>query len=95
MRAGDLIESVDGHPFHTVESLLAYMQAGEGKPITLVVLRKGATVQMVARPAKLDPSGWKLGFVRVPPAIHDNPLTLSKAIPKVCGFLCAELVPYC
>ena len=89
LRAGDLIQSVDGHPFHTVESLLAYMQAGEGKAITLVVLRKGATVQMVAHPAKLDPSGYKLGFVRVPPAIHDSPLTMGQAIPKATDF-CAQ-----
>ncbi len=31
LRAGDAIVAVDGHPFHTVESLLAYMQAGKGK----------------------------------------------------------------
>ena len=43
LRAGDAIESVDGHPFHTVTTLLAYMQAGQGKPITLTVLRNGAT----------------------------------------------------
>ena len=89
LRAGDLIQSVDGHPFHTVESLLAYMQAGQGNPITLVVLRKGATVQMVARPAKLDPSGWKLGFVRVAPSIHDSPMTIGKAIPEATKF-CAD-----
>ena len=44
LRAGDAIQSVDGHPFHTVDTLLAYMQAGQGKPISLVVLRNGATL---------------------------------------------------
>ena len=43
LRAGDAIQSVDGHAFHTVDTLLAYMQAGQGKPITLTVLRNGAT----------------------------------------------------
>ena len=33
LRAGDAIESVDGHAFHSVDSLLAYMQDGQGKPI--------------------------------------------------------------
>ena len=51
LRAGDAIESVDGHSFHSVSTLLAYMQAGQGNPISLTVLRKGAAVQMVAHPA--------------------------------------------
>ena len=67
LRAGDAIESVDGHPFHSVSTLLAYMQAGEGKPIALGVLRNGAPVQLEAHPAKLDASGYKLGFVSVMP----------------------------
>ena len=42
---GDAIEAVDGHAFHSVNTLLAYMQAGQGKPMTLTVLRNGATLQ--------------------------------------------------
>ena len=68
LRAGDAIQSVDGHPFHTVSTLLAYMQAGQGKPLALVVLRNGATLNMVGHPAKLD-TGYKLGFINVPPPI--------------------------
>jgi regulator of sigma E protease len=45
LRAGDAIEAVDGNQFHSVGTLLAYMQAGQGKPITLTVLRNGADVQ--------------------------------------------------
>ena len=41
LRSGDQIESVDGHQFHTVSTLLAYMQMGQGKPLTLGVLRNG------------------------------------------------------
>jgi membrane-associated protease RseP (regulator of RpoE activity) len=43
LRGGDAIEAVDGHAFHSVNTLLAYMQAGMGKPLTLTVLRNGAT----------------------------------------------------
>ena len=89
LRAGDRIESVDGHPFHTVEALLAYMTAGQGKPISLVVLRNGGTVQMVAHPAKLDSNGWKLGFVRVLPPVINNPLPVAKAAAKSVDF-CAQ-----
>jgi regulator of sigma E protease len=82
LRAGDAIQSVDGHAFHTVTSLLAYMQAGQGKPISLVVVRKGATLgPIVARPAKLD-AGWKLGFIAVPPPIRPSPLPLTTALGK-------------
>ena len=79
LRAGDQIESVDGHSFHFVNTLLAYMQWEKGKPMTLDVLRNGATVQMVATPAKLDPSGWKLGFAPVPIPIRDEPLSVTAA----------------
>ena len=89
LRAGDAIESVDGHPFHTVEALLAYMQTGQGKPITLAVLRNGATLQLVAHPAKLDPSGYKLGFDRVLPPVTDSPLPVGQAVAKSTDF-CAQ-----
>ncbi len=89
LRAGDAIESVDGHPFHSVATLLAYMQAGQGKAMTLEVLRNGATVQMVAHPAKLDASSWKLGFATVPTPFRDNPLPLGQAVTKATGF-CAD-----
>ena len=89
LRAGDAIEAVDGHNFHSVSTLLAYMQAGQGKPIALTVLRNGVSVQLVAQPAKLDPSGWKLGFVALMPPVRQNPLPLAQAASKATGF-CAD-----
>ena len=66
LQAGDAIQSVDGHAFHTVQALLAYMQDGQGKPISLTVVRNGAVLPpIVAHPAKLD-TEWKLGFAPVP-----------------------------
>ncbi len=41
---GDQIAAVDGHAFHSVNTLLAYMQWEKGKPLTLDVLRGGATL---------------------------------------------------
>ncbi len=79
LRAGDQIESVDGHPFHTVSTLLAYMQTGQGKPITLVVLRNGQRVTLQATPAKLD-SSWKLGFAAVPSPLRADPQPLRKSV---------------
>jgi regulator of sigma E protease len=79
LRAGDAIQSVDGHQFHTVESLLAYMKAGQGSPITLSVLRDASTLSLVARPAKLD-NGWKLGFKPVPPPMQRDPMPVGRAV---------------
>jgi len=89
LRAGDAIESVDGHSFHTVATLLAYMQSGKGKPINLVVLRKGAEVPLVANPAKIDGSSYKLGFATVPVPFRNSPLPLRQAVVKSTEF-CAD-----
>jgi regulator of sigma E protease len=88
LRAGDAIQSVDGHPFHTVTTLLAYMQAGQGKPLSLVVMRNGSPVQMTAHPAKLD-TAYKLGFATVPIPFRNDPLPLSRAFSKSTAF-CAD-----
>jgi len=89
LRAGDAIQSVDGHAFHNVTTLLAYMQAGQGKPVSLVILRKGVSLPpVVAHPTKLD-TGWKLGFAPVPIPFRNNPLPLNKAVDKSTAF-CAD-----
>ncbi len=89
LRAGDAIISVDGLPFHSVTSLLAYMQTGQGKPIKLMIERNGATLgPIVARPARLD-TGWKLGFMVVPVPIRPSPLPLKVAVVKS-GQFCAD-----
>jgi regulator of sigma E protease len=85
LHAGDAIQSVDGHAFHTVTSLLAYLQTGQGAPVTLAVLRNGATVPLIAHPAKLD-TGWKLGFAVTPTPFRNDPLPLRMAVAKSSDF---------
>jgi len=78
---GDQIQAVDGHAFHVVQSLLAYMQSGQGKPIVLTVNRNGVTLPpMLAHPTKTD--GWKLGFVPTPVPFGMSPLPLNQAVVK-------------
>ena len=90
LRAGDAIQSVDGHAFHSVQTLLAYMQAGQGKPMSLVLLRNGASLPPVlAHPAKLD-GGWKLGFAPVQIPLRSDPLPIGKAIVKSRAFCSAN-----
>jgi regulator of sigma E protease len=86
LQGGDSIVAVDGHAFHTVESLLAYLQAGKGARITLTVTRNGATLPpMAVDPTKLE-NGWKLGFEAVPPPMRNDPLPAGKAIDKANDF---------
>jgi regulator of sigma E protease len=83
LKDGDAIQSVDGHAFHTVQALLSYMQSGQGKPVSLVVVRDGVVLPpIVAHPAKLDTNGYKLGFVPVPPPFGPAPLPLNAAAKK-------------
>jgi len=89
LRAGDAIQSVDDHPFHTVAGLLAYLQSGAGRPVTLHVVRNGAQVTLVAHPAKLQADTWMLGFAHVPIPLHNEPLPLGRAALKSKEF-CAD-----
>jgi regulator of sigma E protease len=80
--AGDAIQSVDGHAFHTVQTLLAYMKAGQGKPMSVVLVRNGVSLPPVEiHPAKLD-AGWKLGFVAAAIPFRSEPLPLQMAVSK-------------
>ncbi|MGA2216600.1 MAG: RIP metalloprotease RseP [Terracidiphilus sp.] len=86
LQAGDALQSVDGHEFHSVQTLLAYMQEGAGKPISLVVVRNGVTLPpIVAHPTKIE-NGWKLGFVAKPTPFRHDPLPLNQAVAKATGF---------
>jgi regulator of sigma E protease len=90
LRDGDQIQSVDGHSFHTVQSLLAYMQYGGGKPVTLSVMRDGATLPpMVAHPSNADGSGWKLGFLPATIQVGNYPMPVDAAARKSAKF-CKE-----
>jgi len=85
LRAGDQIIAVDGHQFHYVGTLLAYMKAYPGKPLTLDILRGGQHVTLTATPAKLDTS-WKLGFAAVNPPTRREPVPLRVAVAKSRNF---------
>ncbi len=89
LRPKDKIKSVDGHSFHSVASLLAYMQIGKGKPLTLDVDRNGTDVELTAEPAKLQGSTYMLGFARVAVPLREKPMPLMEAVNKSTSF-CAD-----
>jgi regulator of sigma E protease len=81
LRGGDQIEAVDGHAFHSTNTLLAYMQWEQGKPMTLTLLRNGATVQITATPTKTD-TRYMLGFAPQPVLMRNQPLPFVAAWKK-------------
>ena len=85
LRTGDSIEAVDGNAFHTVNTLLAYMQWEQGKPLQLTVLRNGSTLQLTATPIKLD-TNFKLGFAPQQTPIRKEPLPMGQAWGKSLAF---------
>lgn len=89
LQAGDKIVSVDGHPFHTVNTLVAYMQSTKNKPLHLEVNRNGKILSIVATPANLD-ADWMLGFESQYPPYRDEPLGLSAAAWKKSVGFCEQ-----
>lgn len=81
LRAGDAIESVNGHPFHTVSTFAAYLQTTQNQPVHLEVDRNGQTIPIVATPEKLE-SRWMLGFSENPIPNRDEPLKFTAAWKK-------------
>jgi regulator of sigma E protease len=82
LQAGDQIQSVDGLPFHMVQTLQAYMQVSAGKPIALVIIRKGAVQPPVQVHPVKEADGWRMGFNAVPVPFGSDPLPLQAAFRK-------------
>jgi len=80
--AGDQFLSIDGHSFHGLPTIVAYLQAGKGAPVTLEVNHAGKTTKMVVQP-RLDqgPDGaaWHLGFQGSLPPTRIEQLPIGKA----------------
>jgi regulator of sigma E protease len=92
LQSGDKIVSVDGHDFHTVLPLVDYMQSGKGKPVTLTVDRKGATLPPIVIHPYVQEGGWRLGFLPLGPAdvpVRAEPMKFSSAVAESRDF-CAE-----
>jgi regulator of sigma E protease len=81
LKPGDLIVSVDGHQFHYVGTLLAYMTAFPGKTLTLDVLRNGQHVTLTPTPANSG-AGYRLGFEAINPPMRPDPMPMRSAILK-------------
>jgi regulator of sigma E protease len=85
LRGGDQIELVDGNRFHTVTTLLAYMQTSQSKPIALEVLRNGQKLSLQATPTQVG-SGYRLGFTAVGAPMQKGPLPAGRASVRAKNF---------
>ena len=78
LRAGDAIVAVDGHDFHFVNTLRAYMQAGNGKPVALDGAAQRRHIPDCCNARQFE-GGYILGFDSVPIPIVNRPLSISSA----------------
>ncbi len=84
LQPGDSILSVDGQIFHTVAPLLAYLQTGQGKPVTLMVAHNGAAPAPVVIHPSVQSSEWRLGFLWKAPPLPTRraPMPVAKAFQR-------------
>jgi regulator of sigma E protease len=83
LKAHDAIAAVDGHTFHTVPTLLDYMKSGQGKAITLTVLRNGKELPPITIHPFQQDGQWRLGFMPSQPPdipVRIQPMKLTAAI---------------
>ena len=93
LRAGDQIESVDGHPFHTVFHPAGLHAVGPGKAADARGHPQGRSAHAV-RP--IPPSSipdWKLGFQAVRYAAAQRPAALRQSRGPVHGLLPSTIRP--
>ena len=86
MRAGDAIQSIDGIALHSVESVIGFLQANQGKPVSLVLLRDGKTLPPVTANPTNAKGSWALGFFGVLPTMRQSPLPFGQAVSKATEF---------
>lgn len=85
----DLFVAVDGHAFHGTPTIIAYLQARKGAPLTVDVNRGGKLSTVTLQPF-LDtangPSAWRIGFTGSRPPYVVEQLPLPKAVKASVAF---------
>jgi regulator of sigma E protease len=84
IQKGDLFLALDGHPFHSTESVVSYLQSGKGKPVNIELSRDGKTSNLVVTPVLADDpkqgKAWRLGFNGTPPPTRVEQLPIGEAV---------------
>ena len=88
-RPGDGLVSIDGHDFHNIGSVQAFLRDSQGNPVSVVLERDGTILPpFEVHPPQMQ-GNWMLGFDWIPPAMHDDPLGLARGVSRSAGF-CAD-----
>jgi regulator of sigma E protease len=90
LRARDRILSVDGRPLHSVQSMLAYLQQGGGRAVTLELERAGSRLALSVTPQMTDGGPgrpvYRLGFEPALPPFRVEQMGLVRAAEKSVEF---------
>ena len=92
LRSDDMILAVDGHAFHTLNPLVAYLKSGQGTPVSLSVSRNGRVIGPLVVHPSLQDSAWRLGFTWEPPSnipTQREPLPFAESVVESRDF-CAD-----
>ena len=83
IQSGDKFLSIDGHVFHGTPTVVAYLQARKGAPVTVNLEHAGKTSTLVIQP-RLDQgpegSAWHIGFTGAAPPSHVEQMPFPKAV---------------
>lgn len=90
VRSGDLIVSINGLGFHSVRSVLAYLQQDQGEPIHVAIRRGSQDLNLVIKPEMSDMGGggklYRIGFDTMSAPFHVEQMPLPEAIQHSVGF---------
>ena len=90
LKTGDKILSVDGIALHSVESVIAFLQQEQGRPLQLRVLRGAKTFDVQLQPVMADEGDgqklYRIGFAATVPPFRIQQLPLPAAFRQALHF---------
>jgi membrane-associated protease RseP (regulator of RpoE activity) len=79
---GDKVVALDGQPVSSYDEMRARISASPGRPVTLRVLRDGATRDLTLTPLPVKVDGQTVGRIGVSPLFEQHPLSVAGAVPR-------------
>lgn len=90
VQAGDQILSINGIQFHSVQSILAFLQQDQGQPIHMAIQRGSQNLNFTIKPQISDNAAgsklYRVGFELMPPPFHVEQMPLPEAIQHSMSF---------
>jgi len=90
LKAGDIIQAINGQQLHSVPAVMAYLQQLNGQPVTLSITREGKPLTLHVQPTWADNGegqmGYRLGFKAALPPFRVEQLPLPQAVRRSVSF---------